>query len=195
MAGSVGNLGQFSYCSGNTYQDTFARYRPSIGEKVLTIDVSVVLDEGFVVENQNVMDRLIRLDLFRSNHLAETFAILDYYCDLDLHAVKHLHSQVVIGIELPANIETKGRDIPSALEQPIFRYMQQAEGSYKRMQDSNSQVRTFQAAFTSADSASAEALVVAKALKKKLSRVLGLPVEHINSKYALDSYGVNSWLG
>jgi hypothetical protein len=73
--------------------------------------------------------------------------------------------------------------------------MQQAEGSYKRMQGSNSQVHTFQAAFTSADSASAGALVAAKALKKKLSRVLGLPVEHINSKYALDSYGVSSLVG
>ncbi|KAF2795479.1 KR-domain-containing protein [Melanomma pulvis-pyrius CBS 109.77] len=160
VAGIVGNLGQSSYCAGNTYQDAFARYRTSIGEKAVTIDVGVVLDEGFVAENQDP-----------------------------------LHSQVVTGIDLPADIETRGRDIPSALEQPIFRYMQQAEGSYRRMQDSNSQVRTFQEAFTNADSASAGAFVVAEALKMKLSRVLGLPIAHINIESALDSYGVDSLVG
>lgn len=195
VAGIFGNSGQSNYCAGNTYEDAFARYRTSIGEKAVSIDVGVVLGEGFTAENQDVMDRLLRLNLFHPNSLADIFAILDYYCDPNLQAIEPAESQVITGLELPADIEAKGSDVPSALEQPIFRYMQQAEGSYKRLKDSNSQVRSFQVAFTSAPSASAASVVVSEALKMKLSRVLGVPVEHIGIDSSLDSYGVDSLIG
>jgi hypothetical protein len=192
VAGVFGNTGQSSYCAGNTYQDALARYRTSIGEKALSIDVGVVLGEGYVAENHQVMDRLMRLNLFQPNTLVEIFAILDYACDPERQVGK---SQVITGFALPADIEARGGDIPSAMEQPIFRYMHQAEGSYKRQKASDSHVRTFRAAFTSAESSSVGALVVAEALRMKVSRVLGLPVQHISIEAALDSYGVDSLVG
>jgi hypothetical protein len=195
VAGIFGNVGQSNYCAGNTYEDALARYRISIGEKALSIDLGVVLGEGYVADNLQVMERLLQLNLFRPNSLDEIFAMLDYGCNPDLQLTEPSQSQIITGFELPADIESNGRDVPSAMEQPIFRYMRQAEGSTKRSQNVDSHVRTFRSTFTAAESASAGALVVAEALRMKVGRVLGLPVENITTGSALDSYGVDSLVG
>ncbi|KAF2804409.1 reducing type I polyketide synthase [Mytilinidion resinicola] len=195
FCGIFGNAGQSNYSAGNTYQDAFAGYRTSIGEKTVALDLGIVLGEGFVANSQEVLDRLLRLDLLRPNTLPEIFALIDYYCNPDLGSIEPFQSQVVTGFELPADIEGKGKEIPNAMLQRIFRCMQQAEGSHKHSLASNSKVQSFRTAFASAASSSLGSLVVLEALRVKLSRVLGLSIEHIDLDSALDSFGVDSLVG
>jgi hypothetical protein len=79
-----------------------------------------VTSEGYVAENQVVMDRLTMLNLFRPLSTREVLALLDYVCNPDLPPSRPCRSQIVTGFELPADIESKGRDVPSAMEQPFF---------------------------------------------------------------------------
>lgn len=41
-----GSAGQANYAAGNTFLDALARYRFARGEKAITIDLGMVLDEG-----------------------------------------------------------------------------------------------------------------------------------------------------
>ncbi|CAN9179261.1 unnamed protein product [Alternaria alternata] len=195
MAGIFGDVGQSSYCAANTYQDALARYRVSIGEKASSIDLGIVTSEGYVAENQVVMDRLTMLNLFRPLSTREVLALLDYVCNPDLPPSRPCRSQIVTGFELPADIESKGRDVPSAMEQPFFWNMRQAECTFKRGENLVSHIRTFWSAFTEATSEDAAASIVVEALKMKASRVLGLPADLISMNPALDSYGVDSLVG
>ncbi|KAK7178744.1 hypothetical protein PSPO01_15196 [Paraphaeosphaeria sporulosa] len=63
FAGVIGHTGQSNYRVVNTYEDAFAHYRSAKGEKTISIDLGVVLGEGFVTENDKVMDRLMRLNI------------------------------------------------------------------------------------------------------------------------------------
>ncbi|ORX93617.1 reducing type I polyketide synthase [Clohesyomyces aquaticus] len=194
-AGILGHVGQSNYCAGNTYQDAFARYRSSLGEKTVSVDVGVVLGEGFVAEDEELMHRLMRHKVFRPNTLADLFAILDYYCD---HRQKHItaqESQVVTGFELPANILAQGSEMPSALEQPMFRCLHQVEGALRSKSLTKSTALTFRVQLASAQSLDAAGLIVSEALMTKLSRVLGLSLENFTLDSTLDSYGVDSLVG
>lgn len=174
MSGIFGNVGQSSYCAGNTYQDSLARYRTSIGEKASSLDLSVITGGGYVADNKEVMDRLMMLKFIRTFDLGEMLALLEYACSSDSQVTEPSHSQVITGFELPANIELTGRDVPSTLEQPIFRHLQQAECSVKQGYVSGSRVRTFRSTFAEAASVEAATDIVADALRTKVSRLLGL---------------------
>lgn len=195
-AGIMGNAGQSNYCAGNTYQDALARYRTSLGRKTIAIDLGIVLGEGFVAENDAVMESLIRLKLFRPNTVDEITSMLDYYCDPALGQIDVLQSQVVTGFELPANITANGDDMPTALEQPIFRCMHQAEGHSNQTKSSDGvKLVSLRTAIIGADTPTDAGLVVTELLIEKLSRVLGLPVKDFSMNSSLDSYGVDSLVG
>ncbi|KAI4194047.1 MAG: hypothetical protein LQ350_008007, partial [Teloschistes chrysophthalmus] len=51
LAGINGNPSQSAYAAGNTYQDALAHHRRSLGLPALTIDVGMVTDVGWSVEN------------------------------------------------------------------------------------------------------------------------------------------------
>ncbi|KAK2055854.1 hypothetical protein LY76DRAFT_661041 [Colletotrichum caudatum] len=44
MSGVIGNAGQSNYCAGNTYEDSVAHYRRSIGLAAISLDVGLVTD-------------------------------------------------------------------------------------------------------------------------------------------------------
>ncbi|KAF1971025.1 KR-domain-containing protein [Bimuria novae-zelandiae CBS 107.79] len=191
----VGNTGQSNYCAGNTFVDAFARYRSSRGEKTVSIDLGVVLGGGFVAENEDDMGRLLRLNIFRPHTLNDVFYIMDYYCDPRLEHMSASQSELVIGFELARDIARRGHDCPTAFEQPMFQVLRQAESSQHGSGTSQLERLTFEATFKSANSASEGRAVVSEALRQKLGRVLGLPLESISLDSTLDSYGVDSLVG
>ncbi|KAF2704752.1 KR-domain-containing protein [Pleomassaria siparia CBS 279.74] len=83
--GVFGNAGQGGYAAGNTYLDALARYRTARGEKAVALDLGILLGEGYVAENEQVMTRLLRMNLLAPMSLDKLFAMLDYYCNPDCH--------------------------------------------------------------------------------------------------------------
>jgi hypothetical protein len=195
VAGVIGHHGQSNYCAGNTYQDVFARYRSSKGQKTVSIDLGVVLGEGFVAENEDIMKRLMRLGFLRPNTLEEVFSIMDYYCNPWLKEISPAQSHVITGFELARNLTAKGLDRPTALEQPLFKVLLQAEGPQHSAGSLRPERLTFESAFMSATSAIEAQTVVSDALKQKLGRVLGISLENISSDSTLDKFGVDSLVG
>lgn len=75
VCGVFGNGGQSNYAAGNTFQDALAEYRRSHSEKAVALDLGIILSEGFVAENKQIMDRLKRVGLFLHIHQNKLFAM------------------------------------------------------------------------------------------------------------------------
>jgi len=195
VAGIFGNGGQANYASGNTYEDALAGYRASRGKSAVSLDIGYVLDDGYKGKSKASLDRISTFLKLRPSSLPEIIAMLDYYCQPGLLPTP-TQSQVITGLELPANIKIKGHEVPQFLQNPLFRHLFQVESSYTPIQASAArQQNTVKLAFVDAPCAKAGGRIVAEGLKEKLSRVLGVPREHINLNNSLVSYGVDSLVG
>ena len=52
--GIIGGPGQGNYAAGNAFQDALARYRVSIGERAISLDLGMILEEGAVAESEKL---------------------------------------------------------------------------------------------------------------------------------------------
>lgn len=66
-------------------------------------------------------DRMTKVLKFRPSSLLEIFAIVDYYFQPGLLSTPP-QSQLTTGLELPADIKSKGHKIPQLFYNPLFRY-------------------------------------------------------------------------
>jgi len=189
--GVFGNAGQGSYAAGNTYLDALARYRTARGEKTVALDLGILLGEGYVAENEQVMTRLLRMNLLAPMSLDKLFAMFDYYCNPDCQFTTE-HSQLCSGYELPVDAKSKGLDVHTTMLTPLFRHMHQIKSADQLRSGSSNQTKNFRQLFIEASSVAKARAIASEGLQQKLSRVLGLPVTSIELDRQLESYGVDS---
>ncbi|TVY91260.1 Highly reducing polyketide synthase [Lachnellula willkommii] len=191
-SGIFGNPGQSNYAAGNTYQDELAHYRVLHGEKAVALDLGVVLSEGVVAENSQLMDRLMRQGVMLPITQEEVQSLLDFYCNPALQLSPQWCDQVILGIDIPAKVVARGGEVPVALCQPLFRKMHQIEfsGQSSVRKDENS--TDFKTMFASVGTLAEAGMMVSEALRKKLSKVLGIAEENIELSHRVESYGVDS---
>lgn len=192
VCGIFGNGGQSNYAAGNTYQDALSEYRRGAGEKSTTLDLGIILAEGWLAENRAVMDRLIRLGIFLLVNHADLFAMFDYYCNPALPLAATFQSQLVTGLELPANIQAAGSEIPGAMRNPLFAHMRQIDSRTQAVENAAAQGSDLKSAFRAAASDDEARDVVAEALRVKLSRMLGIAYKDIEVGHRIESLGVDS---
>lgn len=194
VCGVVGNGGQSNYAAGNTFQDALAQHRCSLGEKAISLDLGIFLTDGAVAENDQIMKHLLRKGAFKPIEWNQLFAVLDYYCDPRRGVLARDETQVIFGLETPANILAKGIEVPNAMCVPLYRQMHQLDGSAGESSSTGSSEQSvdtklvFQNAPTYSDAVS----VVAEALKVKLSKLLGITQAEIELQHRVESYGVDS---
>jgi NAD(P)-dependent dehydrogenase (short-subunit alcohol dehydrogenase family) len=59
-AGIIGSRGQGNYAAGNTYQDALATYRRAQGLAASTIDLGLIVDVGYAAENVKALENIKR---------------------------------------------------------------------------------------------------------------------------------------
>jgi aryl carrier-like protein len=192
--GVIGHVGQSNYAAGNTFQDAVARYRVASGQKTVSLDLGIILGQGYVAENENVMESLLRLNLLHPLAITEVFALLDYYCN---PAVKITldESQTITGLKLPKDVISDGKDIPSAIQKPLFRCLLQGAPSWDAGTSPVSKALSFKQSFIEAASLDEVSIIASNAFRAKLCRVLGMVAGSIHEESSLISYGVDSLVG
>ena len=192
VCGIFGNGGQSNYAAKNTFQDALARWLVQRGEKAVSLNLGIILGEGFVAENKQVMDRLLRLDILSPISQSELFAMLDYYCNPSMRFSSPAQSQAITGLELPANLRAKGLEPPLSLCAPMFSHMHQISGAGQVSLAGDEQTQDTKSLLVKTSSLEEAGTVVAEALRDKVCRVLGVSPDQMSLSSQLESYGVDS---
>jgi aryl carrier-like protein len=189
--GVFGNAGQCSYAGANTFLDALAQFRTAQGKKTVALDLGILLGEGYVAENKEVMTKLLRMNLLAPTPLEKVFAMFDYYCKPD-RKITLRESQLCSGYELPVNAKAKGLDVHTTMLTPLFRHMHQIKSSSQLHSSPGNKVKNFRSLFIEAATLAEAQAIASEGLQMKLSRVLGLSIESIELDRHLESYGVDS---
>lgn len=194
ICGITGQGGQANYAAGNTYKDALAHYRIAQGEKAVSIDLGVMVSEGFLSENEFLLHRMLDSGLYVPLKQTELFALLDYYCDPELDILTMQTCQTVVGIETPASLHAKGIEEALWMRKPLFRHMYQFNGGKNLSAGNSKDFVDFRGLFASAGSLSEAGSIVLQALIKKLSQSLSTSSDGIDVNKPFHSYGVDSLL-
>ena len=191
-AGAVwGSRGQSNYFAGNTYQDALARYRVSLGEKCVSLNVGLMLEAGFAAERQAITDSM-RAAGYEGIRQAEFLAMLDYYCNPALPLLTPDASQVVTGVDTPASLRSRGLPELYWMSKPLFRGLRQMDRLKGNTADASKAAVNYQALVGSAETLAAAGSILTQALAKKLSLSLSMPEEDIETDKPIHAYGVDS---
>jgi acyl carrier protein len=187
-----GNGGQSNYAAGNTFQDALARYRVSRGEKAISINLGMIIGEGYVAENEAVRERLIRKGILVPIMIEELLAMLDYCCSPNLDILSPDNCQLVTGLMLPCQLRAEGKDVPPQLLQPMLRCIAQIPVRQITKTDNAASGNDLIGAFHEADNVVDAARIATEMLRIKTSRLLGMQVQEIEAKSQIEHYGVDS---
>ncbi|KAI0798928.1 lovastatin nonaketide synthase [Xylaria sp. FL0064] len=192
-----GNRGQANYSAGNAFKDALAHHRIAHGQKAVSINLGLMVDEGFIAEAATVEVTLRRLQLMTELHMGEFLALLEHYCDPSLPLLPDAQAQVIFGIELPsvAMIKLKGEDLHHSIYRPMFNHLFAMEGGSNAVGDlstaSGGQVKR-EAALRAAESEHEAGLLVTEWLRLKLAHVLGMTVEDVEADRPVHTFGIDS---
>lgn len=195
ICGVIGGQAQANYAAGNSYMDTLARHRVTIGEKAVSLDLGMMLSEGVVAENDRMMRALTSEGFYMPLTQNDFHALLDYYCNPQLPLLQPDDTQLICGIETPLAIRAKGQQEPSWMKQPLFTKMWSVKPDEELLSATGSNQNNtvqFQQMFQAASSLAEAGSIVAEALANKLAQSLMIPVSEIDTTRALHFYGVDS---
>jgi hypothetical protein len=211
VGGILGAPSQANYCAGNTYMDALARYRMSLGEKAVSIDLGMMVSAGVVAETEGMLDSLQRMGWFMDVGERELFGLLEVYCHSGLESAyasdgeSRSHSQIVVGIETPAGMARKGLEPPHWMQRPFFSHFHllTSKGNAKTTPNSHQSTQnpsnpnisdiTTLLHQTPSLSPSTAATHISNFFISKLSQITGIPREAIDpAKPVHAADGINS---
>jgi hypothetical protein len=213
VGGILGAPSQANYCAGNTYMDALARYRVSLGERAVSIDLGMMVSAGVVAETEGMLDSLQRMGWFMGVEERELFALLEVYCHPHSSSAddfasasdgdSHSNSQIVVGVETPAGMARKGLEPPHWMQRPFFSHFHlltpsnntSATTNQSTQSPSNPNISDITTLLhqTPSSSPSTAAAHISNFFISKLSQITGIPREAIDpAKPVHAADGINS---
>ncbi|KFY43786.1 hypothetical protein V495_03781 [Pseudogymnoascus sp. VKM F-4514 (FW-929)] len=188
IGGMMGSYAQGNYSAGNTFQDSLARHRASLGLPARSIDVGSVEGEGYTAENQAAVEFVLRQG-GRPYKFKEFLATINEAIQNPL-ASDPSKAQLLCGIsrEDPTS-QTK----EAALQRPDpkFSHMWTKPNNQSSTKAVSSKFDV-QAVIGSATTADEVKEATQLAIKMKLSHLLAMPEDEINTDRSVVSYGIDS---
>jgi hypothetical protein len=183
--GILGNASQAAYGAASTFLDAFAQYRHKLGLPAMTIDIGMVLGVGYVAENEKVRQSLERQG-FDGIHQDELMALMESaFANYDRGDAA---GSVITG--LGTWTEREARPVFSSPRFSHFRRM--ALGVKQSEESASDSIGTVRNALRQATSLDDATTVVCDAIISKMSALLMVPLEEINSGKPMQEYGMDS---
>jgi acyl carrier protein len=195
ISGLSGIRGQANYDAGNTYEDAFARYRVSQGEKCISLDLGAMLNDGILAEDRNLLTRVLTYGTLEGISRQMFYGMLDYYCNPRLRLLSPSESQVAIGIGTENNDNLEAVSVScQALMRHVVMVSSTQSGETGR--GKTDQTTGHRALFVNASLLEDPAAVAAEAIIEKLAKSL-IELQDdtdIDRNKQLQMYGVDSLL-
>ncbi|KAI1108931.1 polyketide synthase [Nemania sp. NC0429] len=190
--GIVGNKEQANYAAGNTFNDSLARYRVSLGLPGVSLDLPAIENVGFLADKPELLE-LMRAAGNGSMPVEEVLAVLDYHCGPSPRPLRMDEAQVILRPGLPHELVSLGIDQPPWMRDPLFGHLGLLEAGIMANQETTAKKEVKHAARIAAAITIAEAEdIVLDALLHKLARVLSVDVSNLDASKPLHAYGVDS---
>jgi len=194
IAGVLGSQGQSNYAAGNTYQDELAKFRLAKGEKAISLNFPMLANYGFAVNYKEAARRFVHSRYVMEMWQPEVLALMEHYCDKRL-PLDPSTSQIVMGLELPEDIISRGIDPVGWMNEPMFSNLHQM-GSSNAEDSGNSSARVkgpdLITQLQGAESLPEVAEIAANGIAAKVCRVLSLSQDAFDVAQPLHTYGVDS---
>ena len=120
LVGVVGTVGQSNYAAGCAFQDAVARCRVARGEKAISLDLGMIVDEGVVAEDVGLARTMESFGHYQPMTMKHVEALLNRFCDPGLPVLSKDDCQIVCGIRPPAALHAKGFKKPNWMALPTF---------------------------------------------------------------------------
>ncbi|KAM0260907.1 hypothetical protein ACHAQJ_002527 [Trichoderma viride] len=179
-----GNVGQSNYAAGCSFQDGLASFRRRLGLPGHSINVGAAGEAGFVSENTEVAATL-RKQGFGTMSVAELLGHLD-----DIVAAppsEPRKSQTILGLVPSGNEVGLGESV--WMNDAKFVHVRRQGSARGQMLGGESGAL---ATLSSAVHLEEATDMICKAIVGQLSKMIGVPTDHINASKSLDHYGVDS---
>jgi aryl carrier-like protein len=189
IAGVIGSNGQAAYAAANTFLDSFARYRARCGLAGTAISLPPVLDAGFILEHPERKESILKNFGGQSVQNKHLLAILG-----TILAKPHLEEHrghVLVGF----NSVSDSRNLPSCYSRDLrFQFLLTKENGQPETRQPATQtpLQAIQTKTRDASFATEASSVISQELSRKLSSILGRPVEEIHSQRSIAAYGLDS---
>ena len=185
VSGVVGTVSQAAYAAAGSFMDAFAEYRINLGLPAVTLDLGMVLDVGYVADNQELRNGLERQG-FEGITGEEVTAMVEFAI-INPRRIG-LSGQTVTGLG-----SWKAEGSHGSLVHPLFSHFRRmalgSGGSDDDGSGSASKIRDLLRSATTFDEATSKAC---EAIIGKMSTLLMLVVEDISSAKAMSEYGMDS---
>ncbi|KAK7744554.1 Type I Iterative PKS [Cytospora paraplurivora] len=192
ISGIMGQATQINYAAGNTYQDALAKYRLSIGEKGVSLDLGILATGGLVSQNEGLAGRLAAENVYTVLSEPEILALLDHFCDPNLR-IEEIPSQIVTGFINPSLQDPRSSNFPAAFSHPFWSQTLTRRGGVEdSKRDTGGGVVELSRLMAEAGSAAKTSEIVAGALADQISSLVMTPRSNINMEEPLHTAGADS---
>ncbi|KAK5626259.1 hypothetical protein RRF57_001974 [Xylaria bambusicola] len=190
--GIFGGRAQANYAAANAFQDELAHTRVSLGEKAVSIDLGLMVGEGIVAEDTELLGTLRRWGQFMDVGQSELIALMDHYCDPELPLLQHNEAQVLIGVETAAAIRSKGIDIHHSFSRPMFRQLFRMDAPEHNDDHDSEDKADYSGILKRTSSYEAAGELITGWLKVKIAQTLNLQQIDVDEEKPIHVYGIDS---
>ncbi|ROV87828.1 hypothetical protein VMCG_10550 [Cytospora schulzeri] len=192
ISGIMGQATQINYAAGNTYQDSLARYRLSIGEKAVSLDLGILATGGLVSQKEGLAERLAAENVYTILSEPEILALFEYFCNPSLR-IDEIPSQIVTGFINPSLQDSRSSNFPPAFSHPFWsQTLTRRGGDEKSKRDTGGDIIGLCRLMAETGCAAKISEIVSGALADQICSLVMTPRSNINMEEPLHTAGADS---